>query len=68
MFAGWNASGVELFADARIPRARHFVLQHYTISVLSGLASTLMLEGAESALRPAELALLKDTLARELAA
>ena len=68
MFAGWNDIWLELFADSRIPRTRHFVLQHYTISVLSGLASTLMLEGAESAIRPAELALLKDTLARELGA
>jgi AcrR family transcriptional regulator len=68
MFAGWNDIWLELFADARIPRTRHFVLQHYTIAVLSGLASTLMLEGAESAIRPAELALLKDTLARELGA
>jgi len=67
MFAGWDDIWRELFADSRIPRARHFVLQHYAISVLSGLASTLMLEGAESALRPAELTLLKDTLARELA-
>jgi AcrR family transcriptional regulator len=65
-FAGWNDIWQQLFADARIPRARHFVLQHYTISVLSGFASTLMLEGAENAIRPAELALLKETLAREL--
>jgi AcrR family transcriptional regulator len=68
MFAGWDELWHRLFADARLPRARHFVLQHYAISVLSGLASTLMLEGAESAIRPAELALLKDTLARELRA
>jgi AcrR family transcriptional regulator len=68
MFAGWDRLWQRLFADARVPRARHFVLQHYTISVLSGLASTLMLEGAESAIRPAELALLKETLVRELSA
>ena len=55
-------------SSACIPRSRHFVLQHYTISVLSGLASTLMREGAESAIRPAELGLLKDTLVRELGA
>ena len=69
MFAGWDELWRRLFAESRLPRARHFVLQHYTISVLSGLASTLMLEGAaESAIRPAELALLKDTLTRELGA
>ena len=43
------------------------VLQQHTIAVLSGLASTLMLEGGEPALRPAVLELLKQTLARELA-
>jgi AcrR family transcriptional regulator len=67
LFAGWDRIWRRLFADARLTRQRHFVLQHYTISVLSGLASTLMLEGGEAALRPAELELLKDTLARELA-
>jgi hypothetical protein len=42
------------------------VLQHYTISVLSGLASTLLLEGGDAKLREAELDLLRDTLVREL--
>ena len=42
------------------------MLQHYTISVLSGLASTLMLEGPGARLREPELDLLKQTLAREL--
>jgi hypothetical protein len=55
-----------LFADARVSPRRHFVLQQHTIAVLSGLASTLMLEGGEPALRPAVLELLKETLAREL--
>ena len=66
MFVGWDALWRRLFADAGLSRARHFVLQHYTISVLSGLASTLMLEGSEAAIRPAELDLLKQTLVREL--
>ncbi len=67
MFEGWDRIWRRLFAEARLSRHRHFVLQHYTISVLSGLASTLMLEGGEVALRPAELELLKETLVRELA-
>jgi hypothetical protein len=66
MFVGWDALWRALFSDAGLSRARHFVLQHYTISVLSGLASTLMLEGSEAAIRPAELDLLKQTLVREL--
>ena len=45
---------------------RHLVLQHYSVSVLTGLASTLALEGSSARLRPAELELLKDTMGREL--
>jgi AcrR family transcriptional regulator len=67
MFRDWDQLWHRLFSEARVPRTRHYVLQHYTISVLSGLAATLMLEGDEAAIRPAELGLLKDTLARELA-
>jgi AcrR family transcriptional regulator len=65
-FQKWDRIWGALFAGSGVSRRRHLVLQHYTISVLSGLASTLMLEGAEAALRPAELELLKETLAREL--
>ena len=67
MFRAWDRIWMELFGDAPISRRRHFVLQHYTISTLSGLASTLMLEGGEVRLRGEELDLLKDTLVRELA-
>jgi len=66
MFRGWDAVWMRILGDAPIPRRRHFVLQRYTISVLSGLASTLMLEGPEARLRPAELDLLKESLVREL--
>ncbi len=65
MFRAWDRIWRRLFGDAPIARRRHFVLQHYTISVLSGLASTLMLEGGEARLRGVELALLKETLSRE---
>jgi AcrR family transcriptional regulator len=67
MFGAWDQLWQRLFGGTRLPRRRHYVLQHYTISVLSGLASTLMLDGGEAALRGSELELLKETLARELA-
>jgi AcrR family transcriptional regulator len=67
MSRDWDRIWRRLFADARLSRRRHYVLQQHTIAVLSGLASTLMLEGGEPALRPAVLELLKETLAREFA-
>jgi AcrR family transcriptional regulator len=62
----WERIWRELFSDARVPRARHLVLQHYAISLLSGLASSPALEAGGIELRSAELALLKETLVREL--
>jgi AcrR family transcriptional regulator len=66
MFRAWDGVWMRLFHDAPITRRRHVVLEHYVISTLSGLASTLMLEGGEAVLRHEELALLEDLLAREL--
>ena len=66
MSQSWDRVWMQLFADAPVTRRRHRVLEHYTVSVLSGLATTLMLEGRQASLRPEELDLLKDTLAREL--
>ena len=66
MSGDWERIWRRLFADAKLPRRRHVVLQHYTIAVLAGLASTLMLEGAEVALRPAVVELLKQNLAQQL--
>jgi len=66
MFRAWDRIWMGLFGDSPLPRRRHLVLQHYTVSCLSGLASTLVLEGAEGGLRPSELDLLKETLVREL--
>jgi AcrR family transcriptional regulator len=66
MSRDWERIWRRLFADARLPQRRHVVLQHYTIAVLAGLASTLMLEGAEVALRPAVVDLLKENLAEQL--
>jgi AcrR family transcriptional regulator len=67
MFRSWDRVWLRLFADAPIDRSRHRVLEHYTISVLSGLATTLMLEGKDASVRPEELGFLRDTLAREFA-
>ena len=66
MFRSFDRVWRRLFHDAPLSRAGHRVLQHYTISVLSGLASTLMLEGRGAHLREGELALLEATLVREL--
>jgi AcrR family transcriptional regulator len=67
MSRAWARVWERFFGAARIPRRRQGELQHYTISVLSGLASTLLLEGRGARLREAELALLEETLVRELA-
>ena len=66
MSRAWDGVWRRFFGDATISRRRHGELQHYTISVLSGLASTLMLEGRGARVRAAELALLAATLTREL--
>lgn len=66
MFEAWDQVWQRIFHDAPLPRRRRFALQHFTISCLSGLASTLMLEGSENRLLRAELDLLKGALVREL--
>lgn len=66
MFRAWDGIWMRLFHDASITRRRHLVLEHYVISTLSGLASTLVLEGGEAVLHEEELDLLKQTLVREL--
>lgn len=67
MSLAWDRVWMRLFEDAPISRRRHRVLEHYTIATLSGLASTLTLEGGEAALRGEELELLQTLLSRELA-
>jgi AcrR family transcriptional regulator len=64
----WKRLWQRLFADARAPRARQLVLQHYALSLLSGIASSVLLEYASDGILNAELALLKETLVRELGA
>jgi AcrR family transcriptional regulator len=66
MSRAWERVWRRFFGDAVVPRKRQLRLQHYTIAVLSGLASTRMLEGGEPLLPRDELALLESTLVREL--
>jgi AcrR family transcriptional regulator len=66
MFQAWDGIWMRLFRDAGISRRRHQVLEHYVISTLSGMASTLVLEGASATLRSEELEMLKRALLREL--
>lgn len=66
MLASWNRIWTEYFPSSRLSRRRTLDLMHYTISVLSGLAATRMLEGEGARSRARELDFLKDTLEREL--
>ncbi len=66
MFRAWDHEWQRLFGDTPAPRARQLRVQHYTISTLLGLASTLLLEGPRARLRPGETDLLVQTLVREL--
>jgi len=64
----WNRIWSGYFPGHRLPRRRTLELMHYTISVLTGLAMTKLVEGREASIRSRELGFLKDTLARELSA
>jgi len=66
MRAEWEQLWGRLFAGARISRARHVVLQHFAASLLSGLAASVAIDDRARAVPSAELALLKETLVREL--
>jgi AcrR family transcriptional regulator len=68
MSRAWDRVWRRFFGDAPASRARRGALQHYTIAVLTGLASTLALEGPGARVREAELALLAETLLRGLQA
>jgi AcrR family transcriptional regulator len=66
MLDSWTRIWSEYFPGSRLPRRRTLDLMHYTISVLSGLAATRMLESENAPVRGNELAFLEDTLVREL--
>ena len=66
MFRAWDDVWSRVFGDLGLPRSRTTLVQRYTISVLAGLASVQLIGGQASRPRKAEIALLKDTLVREL--
>jgi AcrR family transcriptional regulator len=66
MSRAWDRVWSRIFADAKMPRRRSLLLQHFTVSTLSGLAATLMLQGGNASLPKGELDILKTTLHREL--
>ncbi len=66
MLGAWDGVWSRFFGDVELPTRRRVVLQHYTISVLSGLATMKMLEGPVAQIRREELQLLKDTLLQAL--
>ena len=68
MSRAWDRVWSRIFADARMPRRRSLMLQHFTVSALSGLAATLMLQGGTATLPRGELDVLKTSLRRELGA
>jgi len=65
MSRAWNDVWVRLFGDAPLSRKRSRTLQHYTISVLSGLAAMKMMEGPGARFGLDELTFLEETLIRE---
>jgi AcrR family transcriptional regulator len=68
MARAWGDVWDRIFWDSALPRRRSRMVQHYTIAVLSGLASTLLLQGERVVVPRHELGLLKATLVRELTA
>ena len=67
MLDAWIRLWSQYFPESKPQQPRTVELMHYTISVLSGLAATKILEGPDARIRARELGFLKDTLARELA-
>jgi AcrR family transcriptional regulator len=66
MLSSWSEIWLAYFPGSSPGRRRTLELMHYTISVLSGLAITRLLEGGDSRVRARELSYLKDTLCREV--
>jgi AcrR family transcriptional regulator len=67
MLDAWLGIWRQYFPNNSARQSRTIDLMRYTIAVLSGLATTRILAGERSGLRPSELGFLKDTLVRELA-
>jgi len=62
MTRAWDRVWSHVFSDSEIPRRKSLMLQHFTVSTLSGLAATLMLAGPDAALPRYELDVLKAAL------
>ena len=67
MLTAWNRVWQRLFPDVDLKRRRLVMLQHFTISALSGLASKQLFSGEATHFIPEELALLKRMLSAEFA-
>jgi AcrR family transcriptional regulator len=67
VLATWMRIWSEFFPERSRPQRKTIGIMRYTVSVLSGLATMNMLEGAPARSRRTELGYLKDTLTRELA-
>jgi AcrR family transcriptional regulator len=68
MSRAWDRVWSRIFGDVKVSRKQSWMLQHFTVSALSGLAATLMLQGGEAELPKGELDVLKAALVRELSA
>lgn len=66
LLKAWTRIWRRLFPEVVLPRRKALMIQHYTISTLSGLASMQMLAGEPTSFLPDELGLLKRTLVAEL--
>jgi AcrR family transcriptional regulator len=67
ILAAWIRVWSTFFPESAVSARETADIMRYTVSVLSGLAATNMLEGKQSRCRARELGFLKDSLARELA-
>jgi AcrR family transcriptional regulator len=65
MTRAWDEVWTRIFSDVELPRGRNLMLQHFTISSLSGLAATLMMQRTPADLPRGELDVLVRTLLRE---
>lgn len=66
MSVEWSRIWNGVFVDADLSRKENLALQRYTVSVLTGIASMLVIGGSQPRHPRSELELLKDTLFRKL--
>lgn len=66
MLDAWLRLWAQHFPESQPARRKTVELMHYAISVMSGLATTRMLEGRADDARAGELRFLRETMVREL--